>query len=61
MIKNVTSNEDFVKAEYDRVHMINALKNAIQKALLPDNIMTAWKVSHLYPFQENPYLTRDGE
>ncbi len=52
---------EFVKAEYDRVHMISAIRNAISKALTPSNILSAWKTAHLYPFLRDPAYTKEKE
>lgn len=53
----------YVKAEYDRLHVLNAIRTAVPRALTPDNILSAWRTSHLYPFQKGnpPYSPKKEE
>ena len=50
-----------VKAEYHRLHVVSAIRNAIPVPLTPDNILSAWRTSHLYPFTTDPPYTREKE
>ena len=50
-----------VKAEFDRLHVMSAVRNAIVSALTPDNILSAWRTSHLYPFTTDPPYSREKE
>ena len=50
-----------VKAEYDRLYVMSAIRNAIPAALTPSNILSAWRTSHLYPFTTDPPYTREKE
>ena len=62
---NTTTSEpqelEFSKAEYDRVHVVSAIRNAIPRALTPSNILSAWKTAHLYPFQRVPNYSKEKE
>ena len=57
----LNADSEVVKAEYDRLHVMNAIRNAIPRALTPDNIMSAWRASHLYPFKEEPPYSIEEE
>jgi len=55
-----TEEKSVVKAEYDRLHVLYAIANAIPAALKPCNIISAWGTAHLAPFnQDPPYSEKD--
>jgi len=56
-----TQELEFVKAEYDRVHLVSCIRDAIPKALSPGNILFAWETAHLYPFQKEPNYSKEKE
>ncbi len=44
------------------VHVMNAIRDAVPRALTPTNILSAWKTSHLYPFKEgDPPYSKEKE
>ena len=53
--------DNFTKAEFDRLHLLCAIRNAIPRALTPLNILSAWKTSHLYPFVKDPPYSKEKE
>jgi len=48
-------------APYKRLHLLSAIRNAVRLALTPDNILSAWKASHLYPFTGEPPYSKEKE
>jgi len=50
-----------VKAEYDRVHVLEAIRDAITATLIPRVIINAFSTSHLYPFREDPPYSKEKE
>ena len=53
--------EDIAHAEYERLHVLNAIRNAVPRALTPDNIESAWRTSHLCPFVQDPPYSKEKE
>ena len=49
------------KAAYKRAKVVQAILNALPQALIPRNIESAWKASHLFPFRRDPPESKEKE
>ena len=50
-----------IKAEYDRLRVLNAIRNSVKQALIPDIILAVWNASFLFPFKEEPPYHKEDE